>query len=294
MTPPSVDKLKAFFYWINELHMIYLRRRGHHPPPWTKDPMFQRNKFCNVFRELDRTTVWIRKNWREPFADHKNLAFAMAVARQINRTETLEEIRFPKRWNPERVLKILRERIKSGKNAYTGAYMLTGTLGGDKPSQTVNKILTPLFKNPPVFIPNMTLEAAWGLYRGRPGFGDFLSYEVVSDLRYTRYLMDAPDILTWANPGPGAKRGLHRVWGRPVRHKVDRSYVQVSHAQALDEMRFLLGVSRKFLKDYVPNLELREIEHGLCEWDKYERARLGQGVLARFIPYVPEGGDLFD
>ena len=102
-------------------------------------------KFCNVFRELDKVTIWIRKNWREPYADHKNLPFAMAVARQINLPETLEEIGFPERWNPERVLKIIRARRDRGERMYSGAYMLSGGLGGpDKPHQTVKLILDPL------------------------------------------------------------------------------------------------------------------------------------------------------
>ena len=36
--------------------------------------------------------------------------------------------------------------------------------------------------------------------------------------------------------------------------------------------------------DY-PQLEMREIEHSLCEFDKYERARLGKGTLrAKYHP----------
>ena len=42
-------------------------------------------------------------------------------------------------------------------------------------------------------------------------------------------------------------------------------------------MKELLDRSSMYLENYVPKLEMREIEHCLCEFDKYERTRLGQG-----------------
>jgi hypothetical protein len=42
-------------------------------------------------------------------------------------------------------------------------------------------------------------------------------------------------------------------------------------------MRELLEMSRTCLPDFVPPLELREIEHSLCETDKYLRVANGEG-----------------
>ena len=276
--------LKKFFYFINERHAIYLRRAAGEPYPWTKDPILQKHRFCNVFRELDKVTVWIRKNWREPYADHKNLAFSMAVARQINLPATLKEFGFPKRWNPERLMHVLADRMERGKRAYTGAYMLTGTLGGPKPLQTAFKILDSLYRDPPKLVPGMSLEEAFNEYKGRPGFGPFMSYEVVTDLRYTRYLSNAPDIMTWANAGPGAKRGLLRLQGLQVRGP-DAVY-RMPNDEALEGMRELLKMVPDFVGDHVPlkDMDMRAIEHSTCEFDKMMRALNGEGVLERFRP----------
>ena len=43
------------------------------------------------------------------------------------------------------------------------------------------------------------------------------------------------------------------------------------------EMFERLKMADKYLEPHVPNLEMREIEHSLCEFDKYERTRLGEG-----------------
>ena len=93
----------------------------------------------------------------------------MAVARQINWPETLEEIGFPEEWEPERVKKIMQDRMDRGEKVYTGAYMLTGTLGGTKVEQTVDKILTPLYNNPPEIIWD-SLEKTWKNYLPYAGF----------------------------------------------------------------------------------------------------------------------------
>jgi hypothetical protein len=91
--------------------------------------------------------------------------------------------------------------------------------------------------------------------------------------------------MTWANPGPGANRGANRVFGRPFDTKNKREAL-------IEEMRMLLSLSEdsdlwpqekmntKKLWKYDhkwPTWEMRDVEHTLCEFDKYERVRLGEG-----------------
>jgi hypothetical protein len=139
-----------------------------------------------------------------------------------------------------------------------------------------------------------SLEIAWDWFKRNDYFGPFHSYEIVTDLRHTTLLGGAPDILTWANPGPGARRGLNRVHERKVKdHTVGRDGL-------IEEMRALLEISRdarmwphadtascgdgsfderhrREIENKWPAWEMREVEHTLCEFDKYERVRLGEG-----------------
>jgi len=270
-----------FFRYINERHRIYLKRQEGEPFPWTEDKILQTYSFCNVFRELDKVTIWIRKNWREPYADHPNLPFAMSMARQINWPDTLEEIGFPYYWNPERTKEIMQARMDRGEKVYTGAYMLTGTLGGTKVQQTVDKILTPVYHNPPEIIPH-SLKETWKNYLPYAGFSGFMSYEVVTDLRHTRHLENAEDVMTWANAGPGAKRGLNRIHGRSLKQAIKED-------QLTQEMKSLLtNFNQNILFLLDKELEMREIEHCLCEFDKYERVRLGEGRPRSKYKYAGE------
>lgn len=288
----SGKALLPFWAWISERHQIYLNRKAGKPWPWTADPIFQRYRFCEVFRELDKTTIWIRENWREPYADHPNLWLAMALARHINWPPTLQAIGFPRKWDPVKTLKIMLELRARGTQVFGGAYFLTADVGGsDTPTHTVWKKIDAIYQyaktsRPPWNHTNCSLESAWAWFRGSGCFawGPFMSYEVVTDMRWTRYLNQAPDIMTWANPGPGAFRGLNRLFGRPLKPNVKPE-------QALEEMRHLLALSRRHLPKHVPDLELREIEHSLCEYDKYTRVKNGEGRPRSL--YVPPQLRLF-
>jgi hypothetical protein len=269
--------------WIAERHRIYLKKAAGEPPPWTQDEIMQKFRFCNVFRELDRVTVWLREAWREPYAENDNLWIAMCLARQINWPETLAEIGFPEHgYDAAEVRRGLEARKARGEKVYTGAYMISAPAGEyagmAKPEYTAEVVVGAPWRERREFEamfaggrqPSMQQVHAW-LKQFR-GWGDFMAYEVVTDLRHTRYLRNAPDINTWAVAGPGAIRGLHRLHGRPYKG-------HLSQERACAEMRELLEMSRTCLPDFVPALELREIEHSLCETDKWLRVASGQGRL---------------
>lgn len=282
-----------FFAFMKERHEMYVRRfRDRQPYPWTQDPILTQFRFCNIYRELDTVTIWIRQHIREPFADHPHLWFMLAMARRINLPATLEEIMADKHgawptkkgqgaYNPERLMNILDDRTARGDPVYTGAYMITAETGPEHTGQTKSRTtaysnLWNLWQAGPEVEPQLhhSLKGAFDAILGR-GFawGPFMTYEVVTDLRHTRYLRGAPDTLTWANAGPGAFRGLNRVFGRPLKQ------AQRPEA-ACEEMRTLLGLSKMYWPKpsvWWPKLEMRDIEHSLCEFDKYERVRLGEG-----------------
>jgi len=290
---------KSFFNFMKARHQIYLNRKAGMPWPWTDDQILQTYSFTNVYRELDRTTIWIRENWREPYADHKNLWFAMCVARTINYIDTLEEIGFPDDgWDAEKVAQIIRSRIDRGEKAYTGAYMIRAEsdrkkpwFAGPKEKYITEIVLGRVWDNRHFLeyeLNNTSLARAHRALNKMYGWGGlgFMAFEVITDLRHTRYLRNAPDIQTWGNAGPGAHRGLDRIHNRPVKKKGISAKQQ---PRANREMRELLELSRS--EENWPNnadfppLEMRDIEHQLCEADKYWRVQNGEGKpRAKYSP----------
>ena len=315
MSSFDTTQLSLFWATMEERQKIWGRRREGFPGPWTDDPIFREYRFCNVFREQDRTTAWIREHWREPLRANPDVLFTMAAARFINYIPAMQDVsdallangrkpslpsmpsaRAAPVWGSDIpiIRRALRSRQSREQKVFTSAYMISGMLagrGGNKVDMVCDKVLLPLWKG---YVGRgwyqierpTTLKGFWELLNRFPGFGGtgFLAYEVVSDLRHTDLLCNAPDIMTWANAGPGAKRGLHRLLG----HEASS---EMKDADALRLMQELLSHSQhrsgtgSVLPPWFPMLEMRDIEHWLCEFDKYRRTFTGEGrPRQRFHP----------
>ena len=278
MQPEAVER---FFGWINERHAIYQRRAGGNPPPWTDDPILSVYKFTNPFRENDRVTVWMRENWTRPHDNrpHGEIIFNCCLFRMVGTTEFADAHGWVSNWNPIFTKSLILDRLSKKQRTFTGAYIITNQgLKCSKAEVVVDHFLSPIWKDQgklaEVSRETNSLQAlheAMASYRGWGG-GGFMSYEVVSDLLHTPVLAQAQDRLTWANAGPGAIRGLNRIHGRDLKKGMNQP-------QANNEMRDLLVSAGKYIGSHikVTDMDMRVIEHSLCEWDKYERVRLGQG-----------------
>lgn len=266
------DLFDTLEYWIRERESIRKKREKREKRPWTTDPILIKYRFCNVKRMDDRVSRWLTDNWYTPYQNSPNFAFACSVARQINWPETLEEITpfvFGK-WEPARIKKILERRKYSGQKVYTGAYMLTGTLGGTKIQQTIDKILTPIRRDPPT-IHWDSMEKTHAEYMPRAGYSSFIAGQVVADMVSSGFL-EAADALTWAPLGPGSKRGLNRLHGRPLESGISKKQAVEEMVEVYDEM---FARAPEIFEDR--KLILMDLQNCLCEFDKYVRVTNGEG-----------------
>ena len=250
----------------------------------TRDPVFSQWRFCNVFREDDRTTIWFRENLRDPLKnDAVAVLRATVVFRWFNRIETGEIIKpmlLSGRWNSNEAKRLLwlQEPV------VTGAFMVKTPSGRDKLSGVCWCIdqVEPHLEQVVEECGGGTLEAMWQRLKMFPFFGPFMSYEVVSDLRHTVVCSGAPDIMTWANPGPGCTRGLGRVVHGDPEYWNETS--ATARAEMLNYMGAILYSSQmeKYWPQKWPTWEMREVEHWACEFDKYQRGSAGEKLKRRY------------
>lgn len=284
-------KARELLNFMRERHTIYLKKSSGAPKPWTKDSVLRNYKFTNVFRELDKTTVWLRENVREPYLDNPNMWFMVCMFRQIGWIPTMEELMAAKlhlKWNPKKAREIMLARKERGETVYTGAYMLNAHGRGpddpaDKAFFTTHLVLNPLWENRKALTPLMrgpSVEVAYSSLLPTHGWGPFTAYQVVLDLMHTPgWLWEAHDKETWCVTGPGARRGLNRVMGRELRHATPRK-------QELEEMHQLT----RYVADRWPSggqwgrITVHEVEFQLCEFDKYSRAKNGEGRPKAMYP----------
>jgi len=86
------DPVSAFYDFCREREKIRLARESGTPAPWTDDPIFQKGRFLNVFREDDRGSKAILRFAKNTEEDLPDLMHALFFARWCNRQETLDKL----------------------------------------------------------------------------------------------------------------------------------------------------------------------------------------------------------
>ena len=102
------DPVSAFFNFCKERENIRLLRENGDPFPWTDDPIFQKGRFLNVFREDDRVSKSILSFADELKHDLPKLIQAVFFARWCNKQKTLDELSYKMLLEPEKLLKKLK------------------------------------------------------------------------------------------------------------------------------------------------------------------------------------------
>jgi hypothetical protein len=117
-----------------------------------------------------------------------------------------------------------------------------------------------------------TMKEAWSALKRIRGVGDFLAYELVTDLNYCVLPFSENDFV---NIGPGAKDGLLEVFGE-VR-EYDLHWLVKNFDECLDEY----GLVYHYWEEK-PALTLRDFEHSACEFSKYIRCMGNGGYVRKF------------
>ena len=86
------DPVSAFFSFCKERENIRLLRESGVPFPWSDDPIFQRGRFLNVFREDDRGSKAIIRFAKGLEKDLPLLVQSLFFSRWCNKQETLDII----------------------------------------------------------------------------------------------------------------------------------------------------------------------------------------------------------
>lgn len=296
--------MQVFLHYIVEREKIRRHKEGGGQRPHTLDPVLDEWKFCNIFREDDAVTKHYL-NWIAPlvYGEHSmdytddqlcRLVMSTQLYRTINWPRTLNAIgHVPSspdhRW-ADSTVEIERKLHAEGHKTFTGAYLISqcGRLGDPKIRVVVDSVLE-LEARKDMWLPELrknSLEAAWTWLRHHVSInGPFTAYEIVTDLSYN-VLKNADDMMTWANAGPGALRGINRLCGRQIKYPM-------KPVVACEELRRIMEIMRdayqrqakatrnkeqkEFWLNSAGRVNMRTAEHTMCEYDKYCRVVTGDG-----------------
>jgi hypothetical protein len=275
-------RTRDLFEFVRERHAVYERRAAGLPKPWTQDKILQSYRFCNVYRERDAVTTWLRTEWREPHHDDPDLWFAFVVARCVNEPATLAEIEFPVPWDRDAFLDVVGARKRRGQRIFNPAYMIStsGREAADKATYLADYVFTPMWQQRVGLRPRVgdTLTAYHVLLGQLYGLASFLAAQVVADIKHVEPLLSATDHETFCASGPGSRRGLNRLMGYPVKAGWNEDNFRQTLLRVRDDLNPLV------IEAGMPPLDAQDVQGSFCELDKYLRAKTGDGRPKQLYP----------
>jgi hypothetical protein len=281
---PDFPQLELLLYWVLERESVRLAREAGDPPPWSSDPIFQRERFCHVERENDAVTKWIRQHWREPYRDNADIWFLMAIARLGgNDPKILAELTPPLPWDRGRYLDEM--RVKGLKVGVRGYRSIIGDKGVATHEHLARNVFDPLWASRAQIRPRdggtcRSFFDKLSAFSGLGGSG-FLAAQIVADVKFTPLLANASDFWDFCSPGPGSQRGLNVVCGRDF----DAPWSEERWRATFNELRAVAGPQIEEMLGR--RLSASDAQSCLCELSKYFRAKT-TGRIAR--PFKLGGG----
>ncbi len=279
-----MNRVQDLAHWINERERIRVRKELlDRPAPWTDDPVLQNYRFCNVRREDDKVTRWVRVNWSEKYGgQHPNILLAMTLARFVNRISSLHRLKFPHSGVDKQLFRTLSDTLKPfWGNAYT-----ISTCGAAMPkSEYALSVLDHIARIQEPFhalcVKQQSMAEAHNFLSSMYGLGDFLSAQILADLKHTRGhpLETARDRLTWAAPGPGSRRGLDRYDG--ARKGGPGGWLARLHRV---EREVQPWIENNLWDDNLYLMDMQDWQNCMCEFDKYLRIKEDKGHVRNKYP----------
>jgi hypothetical protein len=268
---------------MQEREAIRVQKETGAPKPWSNDPVFQTTYFCNVNRENDRVTKFIRRMY-SPHVNDPMFEVNIGFARIINEPGTLAEIGYiGSREAFAAVGDALITRQTTGKRTFGDAYIVsTNGRPVAKAYYVAQALLPALYEGvgPGLVWANAgvapTCAAAYTRYMGVYGISSFMAGQNIADLKNTpgHALYDAADRKSWSCSGPGSLRGLSWIFSGSPNNPVKKAY------QANIEMvHTLLGQLGNTVE-----YDMQDLQNCLCEFDKYMRVSTGTGRSKRSYP----------
>jgi hypothetical protein len=278
--PSPTAAYETYWLFAYERQEIFFRRLSGQEQPWTADEILAQYKFTNAYRASDRTSQYLigqvlyagSKNEEEVF-------FRALLFKLFNKIETWDllstAIGFPeyRTYDFEKYDAVLTRAIDSGRRIYSAAYIMPS---GGRSNSTENRkhrhhlhLLASMMKDrlPFRITKARSMDEGFRLLRSYRSIGDFLAFQLITDINYSEMTAFRED--EFVMPGPGARDGIRKCFSSLGDYSEADAIrlVQERQQQEFDKrglpFRTLWGRA----------LQLIDCQSLFCEVDKYSRVR---------------------
>ncbi len=269
-----------YWYFAYERQNIFYNKLSGKNMPYTNDKILQEYKFCNCYRVLDRVSQFLLKNviYNGVEYSKEDIIFRIVLFKIFNKEDTwnylVEELKdiVLENFSFESYDRLLTEYKNNGNKIYNDAYISCANkaFGYEMKHQNHLALLEQMFikdKMQNKIINCKSMKEAFNVLKEYPLIGNFMAYQLVTDINYSEVVNFREDEFTIA--GPGAIRGIKKCFsnleGSTYEDVIKYMYdVQESEFERL-KLKFKYINGRK--------LQYIDIQNLFCELDKYLRVR---------------------
>ena len=267
-----------YWYFAAERQNIFFKKLQEQKAPWTNDPILQEYKFCNSYRASDRVSQYLIKSviYNGTEYSDEDMIFRIMLFKIFNKELTwkilcdkLGDVLL-ENFNFNDYCKILEEAKENGEKIYTDAYMSCASkaFGYNKKHENHIALLEQMFIKDRIqnkIIESNSMEEAFNIIKQYPLIGNFMAYQLVTDINYSKVTNFSEMEFTVA--GPGSERGIKKCFiDLNGMSKEDVIKWMCDHQ---DEEFSKLGIKFKDLAGRP--LQYIDCQNLFCELDKYCR-----------------------
>ncbi|SRR6266480_362465 len=275
---PSVV-FDTFWRFAAERQNIFFARLEGRPAPWTNDPILREHKFTNAYRASDRVSQYlIRQVIYGGSQAPREVFFRTLLFKLFNKIDTWEllrqhlgEISF-ETYRYSDYDRVLSNALRARAKIYSAAYIMASGhkhFNVERKHQAHLKLLEVMLSDavPERLAESKSMRHAFEILKSYPLIGDFLGYQLVTDLNYSELTQFSE--MEFTIPGPGARDGIRKCFKSfGGLSETDLIRLMADHQEReFDrlEINFASLCGRK--------LQLIDIQNLFCEVDKYSRVK---------------------
>ncbi|MCI9084583.1 MAG: hypothetical protein HFH46_03070 [Bacilli bacterium] len=270
-----------YWYFAYERQNIFWKKLNNSPAPWTEDPILQTYKFCNSYRVNDRVSQYLLKNviYNKKTYSKESMLFRIILFKLFNKESTWEllidnfnDITLDN-FKPKEYSKVLENAISNGIKIYNDAYISCANkaFGYDRKHDNHLSLLNKMFNIDKIqnkILKCKTMEEAFNIIKSYPLIGNFMAYQLVTDINYS-------DIVNWKEneftvAGPGSLRGIKKCFIDKGKY-TNEDIIRYMYEHQDEEFK-RLGLDFKKIGNRP--LQLIDCQNIFCELDKYCREAL--------------------
>lgn len=270
-----------YWYFAYARQEIFIKKKNKEKSPWTDDVILQEYKFCNSYRVNDRVSQYLLKNviYNGINYSDEDMLFRIILFKIFNKEATWEllisnlgDITL-KNFDKDKYSKVLMDAIDKGIPIYNDAYISCANkvFGYDRKHDNHLELLNMMFiidRMQDKILDAIKMEDAFNILKSYPLIGDFMAYQLVTDINYS-------EVVNWREdefcvPGPGALRGIKKCFiSKDDMSNEDIIRYMYEHQE--EEFK-RLGLDFKRIGNRP--LQLIDCQGLFCELDKYTRVKM--------------------